>query len=209
MSELLPMLQGGLKLKIKNTLIIGMTLIAWCTAFADNLSGILTLNGSNITIQDKTSQKYFPLKSLTLETQNILKKLMPGDFIAGTGSIINSEIVLDTIDFVGFKSLIGEWQSNNFRLRFIDFSIAQGSLPFEIFNQLQSDLKYSITPSENTVATGTWKIFLSSQNKVQIASLEFSDQILTLKFFNPDNGQLIKVLIFTRVLPPPNADTNN
>ena len=168
------------------------------SVLAENINGTLALENGRVVLVDDNTQKIYPIKSMTLETQSILEKLNTGDFITGSGSTINNEIVLDTIDFVGFKKLIGYWESGRNSLYFQSFSKVFATLPYEIIAQDTGTLSYSIAPGENN----SWKIFFATLSKVVMANLEFGESSITLKFFNQTES-LINTMVFTKNANPP------
>ena len=180
--------------------LLGMIVILLSSsfAFADSLSGMVLIHDDQVSLVEFGSNQTYPVRVTKVETQDSLKKLKNLDFIQGQGEIMNNEVLLDSIDFVGLKQLLGLWASNtNSFLDFKDFSKVvsyQSQSTFDI-QMPRTSLRYSIAPSSGT----DWKIFFTDSSAVLLASLVLVDQKATLKFYDLSSGNITKTVELTRV----------
>ena len=126
-----------------------------------------------------------------------LQKLQPGDYLSGTG-ILDTEkatLVLDSIETVGLRSLLGRWQSADGQVfEFQDFdSLYHYASRFMTASTRSNgrELSYSLAPDS---AVNRWSIFLTDHTTVLIGSVEFAGRSIELILMNPQNGQIVERL---------------
>lgn len=161
-------------------------LLAPSFASADTYSGVVSkINTKAYLIPIVHPSNTLEMKALTADAQNILTRLQSGDFLEGSGGIVNNSLVLDSIDFVSLAALLGTWKNNSYWIRFIDFSHAELYLASEVNNGDESiGMQYSILPG----ADNSWRILFSSGEQVIAANLTLNDRIANFAFYNQVNG---------------------
>ena len=178
-------------------IIAALFLVLFSTqAIARPISGFVSVEGSQTYfIEHGTTPKY-AIKPNKLEVIESLKKLGSFDFFQGQGELINGELLLDSIDFVGLRSLIGLWSVD--RQSLFDFQDFQKVIIYKSFFNLmtpRAQLHYSIAPSAGT----DWKIFFTDENSVILASLILSNDHATLRFYDLENGEVYKKVELTKI----------
>lgn len=167
-----------------------------CHALARPISGFVSIeNGQHYFIEHGTTVK-FAIRPGKTEVVESLKKLSSFDFFQGQGEFTKSELVLDSIDFVGLRSLIGLWSEG--RQSLFDFQDFQKVVIYQpVFKLMtpRAQLHYSIAPS----AGSDWKIFFTDENSVILASLILSEARATLRFYNLDTGDVFKKVELTKI----------
>jgi hypothetical protein len=165
-------------------------------AFARPISGFVSIeSGKTYFIEHGTTPRY-PIKPNKPEVTESLKKLGSFDFFQGQGELINGELHLDLIDFVGLRSLLGLWSVD--RQSLFDFKDFQKVIIYKSFFNLmtpRAQLQYSIAPSAGT----DWKIFFTNEKSVILASLTLSRDHATLRFYNLENGEVYKKVELTKI----------
>ena len=173
-----------------------LVLLTGSLTYAGSISGFILVHQDQVSLVEISTNQTYPVRITKVETLDSLKKMKNMDFIQGQGEIINNEVLLDSIDFVGLQKLLGLWASNtNSFLDFKDFSkVVSYQAVFDM--QLpRTSLHYSIAPSSGT----DWKIFFTDSSAVLLASLVLVDQKATLKFYDLASGQITKTVELTRV----------
>ncbi|MCE3010806.1 MAG: hypothetical protein LW875_09355 [Proteobacteria bacterium] len=169
------------------------------------LSGFVSKKENGyVLVEEKTSKRY-DLRALNSETIENLKHLKHYDYISGYGEIKDNQVVLlESIDYVGLRRILGLWQSTENVLNFVSFRSVK------IVEQLQfiSDLgildllkegtyDYAISPGSN----GSWRVFFSDSSSVILASLTLSAKSdeARLEVYNSSTGEITKELILHKV----------
>lgn len=120
-----------------------------------------------------------------------LARLKSADFISGNGDFINGEYVLENLDFVGLSELIGTWVSpHGSWMKFNSFSNLSVYTLTEERVAHRANLHYSIAPDSGH----EWKVFLSDAKEVILASLLLKNNQASLKIYNSDSGEVVKVI---------------
>jgi hypothetical protein len=180
------------------------------TLFIIFLFSCLSVGAENVVITGKllvkqnnfqlisTDKKVYSLVPINQEVLHSLKQLSTGDSIQGAGQVKNNQtLILDSIDFVGIKKLLGGWQSSD---GFFSFENYEDLTLYNFSSHLmlgkKSAMKYALTPSEDS----QWKIFIIQNGEVVLANLDFvSDTMMTLNHFNSKSGNISKKTILIKV----------
>lgn len=118
-----------------------------------------------------------------------LKRLKSSDFISGSGDFINGRYVLENLDFVGLSELIGTWISDNGNwLKVNSFSKLSLYTLIDTRVALKTNLNYSIAPDSGNA----WKVFLSDEKEVILATLILDQKQAVLKIYSSDSGEVVK-----------------
>ncbi len=159
--------------------------ISEVTLASSTYSGVISKENKNIYLVS-TTNKFAPLelKTLTAEAQKTLLRLVSGDFLEGSGDVVNNALVLDTIDFVALAALIGTWRNGLDWIDFKDFSTALVSLSAQVKDSNKAlSMKYSIVPGGNN----SWKILFSAEDNVIAASLTINGNVAQFNFYDQES----------------------
>ena len=180
-----------------------MKLILWtlCILFvapiqAASLNGFVTLVRDQYTYIDPQTNRRFTIKPTKVDTQESLKKLKNLDFFQGQGDFSGDDLLLDTIDFVGLRRLLGLWTADSSAI--MDFQNYSKVVVYRspiLPSTSKSLLQYSIAPSSGT----DWKIFFTDDKDVLLASLVLQDARASLKFFDLQSGEVVKTVEMSRL----------
>lgn len=164
---------------------------------ADTFAGFINQKDNQIYLIQGEANLTFPLRSLNQTTSQNLSKLTQGDFMVGHGDLINNEIILSSIDFVGLKKLLGVWVTSQLYswVDFKDFTTVTTFLPNATGSKKVVRLKYSITPSEDK----SWKVFFSDDNSIVLASLFLYADSAVLKFYDSENGNVSETIQLQKI----------
>ena len=161
------------------------------------LYGFLSIeNGQPYFIESRTSARML-IRPTKVDVIESLKKLSNYDSFQGQGEVNNNgELMLDSIDFVGLRSLIGLWSAEQRSIfEFQDFQKVLVYNPVFSVMTPRTQLQYSVAPS----AGNEWRIFFTNENSVVLASLSLQEQRALLRFYNMDTGEVLKHLELTKV----------
>ena len=152
---------------------------------AATYSGVISkFAGKVFLIRSDNTSNPLEMRTLTAEGNKILERLEPGDFLEGSGSIVNQALVLDSIDFVALAELLGTWKNGPYWISFKDFSNALVYLSSQATAKKPTPMQYSIVPGDNN----SWRIFFSEQDKVISAVLTLNGDVADFHFFDQDSG---------------------
>ncbi len=154
------------------------------------ISGYVRIEGKNLFFVDAQTFKTFKLKAYTERAKQTLSQLKNLDGISGTGSVIGDSVLLDSIEFVGLRRLIGYWQTSNTVVNFLDFSHVNFQL-----SSLTSTYKYAVSPFSD----GSWRVFFSDKQSVVLGSLTVSENSASIDLFDPETGETTKHLELKKV----------
>lgn len=118
-----------------------------------------------------------------------LVKLKSGDIFQGNGHVRELEsggriVMLESIDFVGLKNLLGTWMASNSALvDFIDFDRVQVQMPSGL-GLKRYHLTYSLAPSRES----DWMIFLHSSESVILGSLKLNSRTAVIEFIESQDS---------------------
>jgi hypothetical protein len=144
---------------------------------ADSIRGVLIRKSpDSVFIRLVDSNESLTLKPVYQAVLTQLNKLKSGDVLKGSGHFRDSDsgervVMLESIDFVGVRDLLGTWMAPNSALvDFIDFDRIRVKLPaFVGIKPYQ--LTYSLAPSSNE---SDWMIFLRDSESVVLGSLKLT-----------------------------------
>lgn len=156
-------------------------------------------SGTTYLLADQKCKKYI-LDTKTDDAENNVRKLSNGDRITATGLLDSTTCtaVIESIEYVGLKKMLGYWYSNEGIITVRDYS----SLSFYPINLKDYhdgkdyrtadpiDYRYSITPSEGR----EWVVFLSDKNSTLFATIQFIKDTALMRIYDSDNGKIIKTL---------------
>jgi hypothetical protein len=145
---------------------------------AETFSGIV--KRSNYKVELLTPSKRFSLFASNSLVARDLGKLSTGDYLQGYGDVRSSYISVESVDFVGLRSLIGRWQSDDDTiLRIANFRQMQVFSPSRALPTSYDpplNVEYAITPQDSTF----WSILMNTRSEVQTGAVRIDDDQFTL-----------------------------
>lgn len=168
---------------------------------AEKFSGFVSIEKNQLYLVMKnakeSSSNRFLIHSLNQETQNSLSKLRDRDLITGVGTFTkDNSILVEGIDFVGLRQLLGVWVSDAAWVNFKDFTTV--NVYYQDEGTQKSQLEYSVTTG--SVDTNyDWTIFFAGDNNVIVAGLILNKQKATFQFFDAETGQTTKKIELTKL----------
>jgi hypothetical protein len=179
---------------------------------AQPVAGVLSQEGTQLFISGDTFCSRYVVQASSMEVLLHIKKLNPGDEITASGdkNLIDCSVVLETIDYVGLRRLLGMWLSNEALIKVKDFK-SLSFYPLERASSLGStfrpyglstpsepatavDYTYSLTPSEGK----EWVLFLSDSTKTLFATISLSKGSALMKIYDSESGVVLKTLRMTK-----------
>lgn len=125
-----------------------------------------------------------------------LLSLAEGDFITGHGDLSPTRAVLDAIEFIGLKRLLGMWidRDNKLVVNFLDFS----SAAVRTFTETEEkQLNYALVPD----LRNRWTIFIGDDKNVAVGNLTAHPNMVHIELINSDTGQVEKNIRLQPVRP--------
>lgn len=167
---------------------------------AEQIEGHLHRSNNELSIHLNKDNKTYRLASLTTDVKDVVARLENYDFVRGQGEIRNDQILLETIDFIGLRQLIGGWSLDGGSfLTFKDFLNATYSVPDFIFSKEVEQYTYSLAPGESK----SWRILVSNGQWVSVGYLDLKKDRLKIQFIDIKTGQLKKPIELTRKYSTP------
>jgi hypothetical protein len=194
-------------------LIFVLTTVFAATALcAQPVAGVLAQEGTQLFISGDTFCSRYLVSAKSFEVLSHIKKLNPGDEISASGdkNLIDCSVVLESIDYVGLRRLLGMWLSNEALIKVKDFKYLS-FYPLERSSSLAQQLNiygsnstsevatavdytYSLTPSEGK----EWVLFLSDSTKTLFATISLSKGSAVMKIYDSESGIVLKTLRMTK-----------
>lgn len=170
--------------------------------------GTIERKGQDILLKSNDACSFYRIDSKSSDAQETLEKLATGDSLTASG-LFDKETcvaVIESVDYVGLKRMLGNWISKEGLISVHDFNtlsfypetksdlklLQKKSSDFSITKPMQ--YKYSVTPSEGKV----WVMFLSDAESTTFSTIQFNKDLAIMKLFDSDNGKVTKTLILTR-----------
>ncbi|MDG0818237.1 hypothetical protein [Bdellovibrio svalbardensis] len=172
------------------------------------VSGTIERKGQDILLQSNDACSYYRIETKNSDAQAALEKLSPGDSLTASGLIdkVACVAVVESVDYVGLKRMLGTWLSKEGLIAVHDFNTLffypQTKTDFKRVFEKPADFtigksiryKYSVTPSEGK----EWVMFLSDAKSTTFATIQFSKEVAIMKLYDSDSGAVTKTLILTR-----------
>lgn len=167
---------------------------------APPISGTIERDTTGIYLRVNDKCPRYLISSKSEDASQSIRKLSNGDTITATGllDLETCTAVVETIDYVGLKKMLGYWYSEQGIMTVRDYT----SLSFYPINirglQQSSDFRtadpinyrYSVTPSEGR----EWVVFLSDDTSTTFATIQFKNDNATMKIYDSENGNVKKTL---------------
>lgn len=190
-------------------IIFVLTLVAttWAVAVPP-VSGTILKTSSGIYLQSNDSCSKYRIETKSDDALSTLTKLSNGDAVTATGlfDTDNCVTVIETVDYVGLRRLLGSWMSRQGLITVHDFSSMSfyPTTGMKIKDHSESDsaytvikpvqYKYSVTPSNGN----EWVVFLSDAESTTFTTIQFSRENAVLKVYDSDTGNVTNVLLLSR-----------
>jgi hypothetical protein len=157
---------------------------------AESIRGVLIRKSSDSVLVrlEGSSESPMALKPVYQNVLTQLNKLKSGDTLQGSGHFRGSEsgdrvVMLESIDFVGVRNLLGTWIARNSAVvDFIDFDRVRVLMPSAI-GLKRYHLTYSLAPSNES----DWMIFLRDSESVVLGSLNLTKKRVVIDFVEPES----------------------
>lgn len=155
------------------------------------IRGYLVLESDPYRFIEANTLKSFKLRIATESAKQAIQKLHQFDAIQGVASLVNGDTyVLESIEFVGLRKLIGKWQSPAELYQFLDYNRLAVTE-----NEKTHNLSYALSPGQGNA----WRMFFTDENSVAIGSLKLENEVAQIEIFDPESGQVSRTLPLTRV----------
>lgn len=162
-------------------------------------------SGPSLIINNKNAAcTRYMIETKSEETAKNLSKLSTGDSITASGFLDNESCnaVIQSVDYVGLKKLIGSWYSSEGLIvvhshNTLTFYTAHGdTFPAQptLSSIITTEYRYSLTPSDGQ----DWVLFLSDNSKTIFATIRLIKGIAILKFYDSETGQATKTLTLSK-----------
>lgn len=188
---------------------LGFSSLALAFEVPLNINGFVTLTNSGYLFIDSSTQKRFVLKPGNQSVSEDLKKLSNFDSITGKATAIKggSEevLLLDSIDFVGLRNLLGLWKSRGTVLDFIDYnevSFYFPSLRHQRYGKnkvptKKASYRYSVSPT----TSDSWRVFFASDESVVLGSLNIKGSKAVIEIYDVNTGEISETYSLEKVNP--------
>lgn len=165
------------------------------TTFADrvNLDGYVRITDGNIFFVESQTIKIYKLKAYTANAEEVLSKLKNFDHITGSARLVDDTLLLESVEFVGLRRLLGYWQSPKVAIVFQSFQDVEFKLPSS-----KSEYKYAVSPSDGN----SWRVFFSDQSSVTLGSLTVSENKASIELYDPETGETSQQFDLKKVSAP-------
>lgn len=182
-----------------------LTLCAATWAWASEpIAGLIQKDGTGAFIQLNPQGPKFKVIPAGTDVQDNLRKLSHGDLVTGSATIDfdKKEIVLEAIDYVGIKRLLGTWYSpeglyevTSFdRLNFYPYAQLDSAGRVKNKTSTPHEFKYSVSPSEGR----EWVLFLSDKQSTIFATIQITRNRARLKLYDSETGGVSKSLVLVK-----------
>lgn len=161
--------------------------------------------GLYVQLANKNTYELKAAKRHTLEDLNHLEN---GDHIIGLGQTNEKTIVLEELEMVGVKKIVGTWRdsTNRKQFRFLDFTTLNitenitdnNAAPYTKSNRVRSGehLNYRLVPDKKN----EWAFFLTSNSPAKTGTLKYNDRNqLIIQLLDLDTGQVNEEYFLTLI----------
>jgi hypothetical protein len=152
------------------------------SAQANTLQGFIFVSNNNHYITDSLTHKSYLVSPSNNVAAEGLSKLKSFDTMTGTGMIEGQVFILDSVDFVALRRLIGIWRAPQTVVNFMDYSRVNFRVPAGQNSQYQ----YALSPGPGD----TWRIFLTDKSSVVLGTLLIDNSHAQIEVFHPKTGEV-------------------
>lgn len=174
-----------------NFLVLTICMFVASVSYAESLRGVVIRRDADTALVRLIGSSEAPLnvRPVYQSVVSQLDKLKSGDIFQGNGHVRQLDsggrvVMLESIDFVGLKNLLGTWMASNSALvDFIDFDRVQVQMPSGL-GLKRYHLTYSLAPSRES----DWMIFLHSSESVILGSLTLNSRTAVIEFIESQDS---------------------
>jgi hypothetical protein len=168
--------------------------ILWAnSAFATSFRGYVFLAAGNYYFSDEVSLKSFLIEPADETVRADLLKLKSFDTLIGTASLSSKQtMILESIDFVALRRLVGVWRGSQSLVNFSDLS--RVSIYFHPTDE-SSSYRYALAPADGN----SWRIFFSDQSSVVLGDLEVQESEANIQLYDSQTGELTRTLYLKKI----------
>ncbi len=165
-----------------------------------SLSGQIYRKNNKVYLQEVRSAKNWNIVFKDSKNLEIANKLEEADFLSALGSPITAkEFLIQNIEYIGYRNLLGTWVSDDTMIEFQNFSssiVMSSDFGKNSCNITTSQaFYYIITPSTSS----SNQIFFSNNDQVISGTFSYSNDIMILDLFDQESGALQKHLLLRRI----------
>lgn len=186
-------------------LYIALVLITSSVASATQITGTLEkeANGRIFLRAEAQQCPRYSIKANSNDAEGDLTKLQTGDAITASGVLnaFSCSAVIESIDFVGLKKMLGYWHSAEGLYSIPSFnslvfypSKPQACLDCGLQNSNSIEFRYSLTPSEGK----DWVLFLSDASSTSFATIRFTRLKAVIRFYDSETGKATRTLTLSK-----------
>ena len=170
------------------------SLIFALSAQALSINGYVIVSGSEHLLIDRETSRTFKIRPSNPDVQKSLSQLATFDCLRGQVSTISSDtLILEVIDFVSLRRLIGDWQADSTtNVRFVNYS----RVTFDMDGNAR-EFTYALSPGQYN----GWRIYLTDQSSVVLGTVNVDGANAVLEFYDPRTGQTAQHLQLSKVPP--------
>lgn len=167
-----------------------MTENLWASAKV-NIKGYLVLESDPYRFVDSETLKSYKLRMSTDSAKQAILKLNNFDSISGVAVQYDDEtLLLESVEFVGLRRLIGKWKSNEGFYQFFNYNDAAIS-----DKSKNVQLTYALSPGLGN----SWRLFFTDSSTVTLGSIQIESEKATIETYDADTGAILKTLPLIKV----------
>ncbi len=172
---------------------VALIFLASSHAEALNINGYVVVDNGQYMIIERETARTYKIQPSNPDVKKSLFQLATFDGIRGQISNKTEDtLILETIDFVSLRRLLGDWTDETARVSFVDFA----RVSFDMSGNARH-FYYALSPSQNN----TYKIYLTDQSSVVLGSLNIDGFRTILEFYDSTTGQVAQRLELSKAPP--------
>lgn len=184
------------------SIVLTIAVLVGVNCWALTFEGTISKTKTSVAFLNKSDNKRYDLTSGTPLIATYIAKLSDGDFVSVDGSrdVVESRLTINSINYVGLKSLIGTWYGDNdFCYNFMnntDFNVSRRSgrrcMP-------TSDFTYTYLLNPDSRNQG-WVMLVSGEYRSFVGDLKIvSASTARLQLYDSETGEVMSSLNLTRM----------
>lgn len=153
------------------------------SAWADTLHGYVFVSNNNYYLSDSDTHRSYLLTPSNALAQEALSKLKSFDTMTATGSFETGQtFIVDSVDFVALRRLIGIWRAPQTVVNFMDYS----RVNFHVSAGHNSEYQYALSPGPGD----SWRIFFTDTSSVVLGNILIDQGHAEIEVFDPKTGEV-------------------
>lgn len=162
-------------------------------AQALSINGYVVVSSGQHLLIDRETSRTFRIQPSNPDVQKSLSQLATFDGLRGQVSNISSDtLILEAIDFVSLRRLLGSWRTDKTSVRFVNYSRVR----FDMDGNAR-EFTYALSPGQYN----GWRIYLTDQSSVVLGTVNVDGVNAILEFYDPRTGQTAQHLQLSKVPP--------